>query len=302
MKHAISKLIAFSLVTACGADPRGDGPDPGAPALPTGRVVTYDLEVTEFDWEVAPGAVYRAIGYNRTLPGPVIEANAGDRITIRLTNRTSSPRSVHTHISFFAESSDGAWKGIAQPGETITVELYAAHAGTFPYHDHAAGSNEGEGIRAGLFGAVVVHDPRGPRADVENLVVLADLDMARFKGLPNMPMGPFRATDGEFHGEHQYMHSINGRTYTKWVPRFRAKVGDRVRWRVVSLGGEFHTFHVHGHRWLGADGVVTDNVLLGPGMYTTFDWREDNPGEWLFHCHVPEHMEGGMMGIYEVSE
>jgi FtsP/CotA-like multicopper oxidase with cupredoxin domain len=59
---------------------------------------------------------------------------------------------------------------------------------------------------------------------------------------------------------------------------------------------------VHGHRWVGADGVLTDAINLGPGTYATFDWVEDNPGEWLYHCHVPDHMEGGMVGIYEVAK
>ena len=73
-------------------------------------------------------------------------------------------------------------------------------------------------------------------------------------------------------------------------------------WRVVSIGREFHTWHIHGHRWRGADGVLTDNVALGPGMYTTFDFVEDNRGRSLVHCHVPDHMEGGMMAYYDVTD
>ena len=46
---------------------------------------------------------------------------------------------------------------------------------------------------------------------------------------------------------------------------------------------------------------MTDNVLLGPGSYTTFDFKEDNPGTWLVHRHVPARMEGGMMADYIVS-
>lgn len=97
------------------------------------------------------------------------------------------------------------------------------------------------------------------------------------------------------------MHTINGKAYEDGVPPFRAKVGDLVRWRVVSIGQEFHTWHIHGHRWLAADGTVTDNVALGPGMYTTFEFNEDAAGSWLVHCHVPAHLEGGMMARYIVE-
>ena len=97
------------------------------------------------------------------------------------------------------------------------------------------------------------------------------------------------------------MHTINGKAYEDGVPPFRAKVGDLVRWRVVSIGQEFHTWHIHGHRWLAADGSLTDNVALGPGMYTTFQFSEGAPGSWLVHCHVPSHLEGGMMARYIVE-
>jgi FtsP/CotA-like multicopper oxidase with cupredoxin domain len=41
---------------------------------------------------------------------------------------------------------------------------------------------------------------------------------------------------------------------------------------------------------------------LGPGTYATFDWLEDNPGDWMHHCHVPTHFEGGMRDTYGVSK
>ena len=97
------------------------------------------------------------------------------------------------------------------------------------------------------------------------------------------------------------MHTINGKGYEDAVPPFAAKVGERVRWRVVSIGREFHTWHVHGHRWVDPSGVLTDNIQLGPGMYSTFDWVEDAPGSWLVHCHVPDHIEVGMVARYEVE-
>jgi FtsP/CotA-like multicopper oxidase with cupredoxin domain len=292
-----SLVLAALLLVACADEAASPDPDPTAEHPPTGHTVQVELEITEFDWEVAPGAIYRAIGYNRSIPGPIIEATAGDRIVIKLTNKTDSPRSIHTHVVRFAESSDGFMKGVAQPGETITVEWEAVFAGTFPYHDHAGHGGETEGITAGLVGALVVHDPTAPMAQVENVVVLTDLDMTRYAKLPEMDH-----EGGHAAGGHGYMHVINGRAYEEWVPRFAAKVGDRVRWRVLSLGAELHTFHVHGHRWVGADGVLTDAINLGPGTYATFDWVEDNPGEWLYHCHVPDHMEGGMVGIYEVAK
>ena len=44
----------------------------------------------------------------------------------------------------------------------------------------------------------------------------------------------------------------------------KTKVGDRVRWRVATLGDNFHVFHLHGHRW-EYEGRFDDRHVLGPG-------------------------------------
>lgn len=269
----------------------------------TGRTKTFDLTITEFDWEVAPGAIYQAIGYNGAVPGPTIEVDAGDHVVIHLTNRATAPHSIHTHVVRYTNANDGVTQGVAKPGETVTIEWDAVFAGSFPYHDHADTMDEGSGLTAGLFGALVVHAPDEAKAAHENIVLLSDFDNARYKQLPGVGRGDAGPSEvGEYRGGHEYMHTINGRAYEEWSPHFRAKVRDLVRWRVISIGSEFHTFHVHGHRWVGADGVLTDNINLGPGTYATFDWIEDAPGDWLYHCHVPDHMAGGMVGLYSVED
>jgi FtsP/CotA-like multicopper oxidase with cupredoxin domain len=301
--------IAIAIAAIC-AGQGCSNEAPAAPASPTakeypltGVTKTFDLTVSEFDWEVAPGAIYDAIGYNGAIPGPQIEVNAGDHVVIHLTNKDSSPHSVHTHVVRFPSGSDGVTNGVAQPGQTVTVEWDAVFAGTFPYHDHAGTMGESEGVTAGLFGALVVHAPDEKPAQQLNVVLLSDFDLTRYKLLPGVGMGDAGPSPiGEYRGGHQYMHTINGRAYEEWSPHFRAKIGERVRWGVISIGREFHTFHVHGHRWTGADGVLTDNINLGPGTYSTFDWIEDNEGDWLYHCHVPDHMGGGMMGLYSVTK
>lgn len=268
---------------------------------PSGQTKTFDLTITEFDWEVAPGAIYKAIGYNGKIPGPPIDVTAGDHVVIHVTNKATEPHSVHTHVVRFANGSDGVSPtSVAKPGETVTIEWDAVFAGSFPYHDHAGVNGETEGITRGLYGPLVVHAPDETKA-VENVVMLSDFDTKFYRQLPGVAMGDAGPGPGAYRGGHQYMHTINGRAYEEWSPHFEAKLADLVRWRVISIGQEFHTFHVHGHRWVGADGVLTDNINLGPGTYSTFEWKEDNAGDWLYHCHVPAHMEGGMMGTYSVK-
>lgn len=299
----VSTAVLAGACIACSSD-GSDGPtkrDPLEPYPATGDTKSFALVIDEnVPWEVGPSAIYNAITYNRQIPGPTIEVIAGDHVRITLTNNASGPHSVHTHISEFTIDNDGVDEAsLVQPGETKTIEWDPVFPGTFPYHDHG---DEGQGVTRGLFGAVVVHAPDEIPAH-EQLVILSDFDQASYLQLPGVAdptTGQF-PVGGTYRGGHQYMHNINGKAYEDAVVPFRAKLGERVRWRVISIGQEFHTWHVHGHRWLDANGALTDNIALGPGMYSTFEFDEENPGDWLVHCHVPTHMEGGMVARYLVQ-
>ena len=46
---------------------------------------------------------------------------------------------------------------------------------------------------------------------------------------------------------------------------------------------------------------MVDNKTLGPGDSMTASFIEDNPGRWLYHCHVWSHISSGMNGWYIVN-
>jgi hephaestin len=41
-------------------------------------------------------------------------------------------------------------------------------------------------------------------------------------------------------------------------------------------------------------------IAISPAQMATVDMVPDDPGIWMYHCHVDEHMEGGMMARYQV--
>jgi FtsP/CotA-like multicopper oxidase with cupredoxin domain len=104
-----------------------------------------------------------------------------------------------------------------------------------------------------------------------------------------------------FHEMGQFQ-TIDGRAFVGNTPVFRSFVGDLVQWDVMAMGSEHHTFHVHGHRWVQADGVPEDTQTVGPAESFEIRWREEDPGTWLYHCHVEQHMMAGMIGIYRVAK
>lgn len=70
-----------------------------------------------------------------------------------------------------------------------------------------------------------------------------------------------------------------------------------------------HPIHIHGQRFLilSVDGVKSDNlvwkdtVLIPSGSTVELLVEMSNPGEWMIHCHIPEHLESGMMMPFKVS-
>jgi plastocyanin len=129
---------------------------------------------------------------------------------------------------------------------------------------------------------------------------------------------------------------INGRTYLGNTPTVIGGIDTKMRFGVVGMGtiNGFHTFHIHGHRWVipGPDGnnpgaiqsstQVTavsqfeDTRTFGPANSFGFtidgasgsfmraggSAPKDSKGEWHMHCHVLDHMMTGMMGSLLIVE
>ena len=217
------------------------------------------------------------------LIGPLIRAQVGEEIRVHFKNFDTEfdrPHSMHFHGVHYPIGSDGSYipgfsgRGAnVKPGQSYTYRLRAGadSVGVWPYHDHSPAMHES--IMGGLYGALSIRDPREPRPDREFVV---------------------------FFGEHQAFMTINGRAFVGNTPVFHARVGDLVQWDVLTLGDQFHTFHIHGHRWSGPDGPV-DTRTIGPAESFRLRFREDARGMWLYHCHVESHMRMGMIGMYHVT-
>ena len=90
-------------------------------------------------------------------------------------------------------------------------------------------------------------------------------------------------------------------------------VGDRIKIRLVNeLGSDHpmhHPFHIHGagrFLVLARDGEAADNlvwkdtVLIPAGQTVDILLDVTNPGRWMAHCHIAEHIESGMMFSFDV--
>ena len=88
-------------------------------------------------------------------------------------------------------------------------------------------------------------------------------------------------------------------------------VGEPQIWELSNTSLMDHPFHLHGFYFqvLSVDGkppaykALKDTVNLPPKSKTKIAWIPDNrPGVWMYHCHILEHHEAGMMANFEVVD
>ncbi|MGH8582322.1 MAG: multicopper oxidase domain-containing protein [Gammaproteobacteria bacterium] len=247
-----------------------------------------------------------------TIPGPTIVIKEGDTAEVTLEHGITDsplPVSIHVHGVHYKADSDGTMKVLnglkdeaAFPGQPYTYKWTAAPgtAGTWAYHDHAFGNPMVGAEDKGLYGTLIVNPTDGKvRAMIDGKHVNVDVADIKREFILWMHETTFWGMEVN--------HILKGKQIPLWTnPTVGARLGEKVRFHVIGLGTAFHTFHLHGHRWLepGTTSVV-DTANLGPISRQSFVVEAGEgvgPGEWHYHCHVIQHMQSGMMGNFRVVE
>jgi manganese oxidase len=219
-----------------------------------------------------------------------------------------------------------------QPGKThVYTWQVSERAGPAPgdpsslvwlYHSHGNRS-----LESGLIGAIIITargmaGPDGRPKDVDrefiNLYIVFNENTSWYldhniqsytsdpKGVNKQEFAPVDtegnlSATGTGFAAANFKGTINGYLFANG-PLMTMKKGERVRWYLLTMGEgvNFHTPHWHGNVVVD-HGKRTDVLLLGPAQMETVDMVPDNPGIWLYHCHVEEHMEMGMVTLYKVE-
>jgi hypothetical protein len=270
--------------------------------------------------------------------GPVIHAVVGDTIRVVFRNNGHRPFSMHPHGVFYEKASEGApyhdgagdgrtGNGVPPGGTFVYVWPVPERAGPGPmdgssvmwmYHSHV---DEARDINTGLLGPIIVTARGMARADgtprdvdreivaafaqvEENYSWLADSnraaahvpgDSAHARPIPNPS-----ETDAGYPWFVKF--TLNGYIHGSLpLADLTLRQGQRVRWYVMSSTNDFD---VHAPHWHGNDvlvgGMRTDVLTLSFMGMVVANMVPDNPGTWLFHCHVSFHNAAGMAVRYRV--
>lgn len=285
-----------------------------------GRTVReYTLEIVERTIDYGGGNTWTVWTYNGMVPGPTLRGRVGEILRVRVINRHNRTHSFHAHLTNYPFEMDGSPAniimqrgagGMIPPGREFTYEFLLDTAGATYYHCHA-GDREfpiNQHILQGLYGMIIVEDPRAP-AVRDEVLFMAETTRLRRGTVPPFIMNGMGVPGGELAlkeiFEREGLPGVTGQL-GKTVPFFNMRVGETMHLHVVNIGNIYHSFHAHeiphvSLAVLGGRPWPAQVVPLLPGAMDTLQIRFRHPGLWLFHCHVVAHADAGQIGVFVVE-
>ncbi len=200
---------------------------------------------------------------------------------------------------------------VAVGGDPIADEISRAHA---TLRTHEAERAEADAMR--------VHLAREPDRTLEATV--------RVRGLPlpivrSMEMDTLYVPPIEWNDAMPMMNWLSAGTQVTWILRdvdtgrenedvhWTFRRGELVKIRIFNSPDSFHPMnhpiHVHGQRFLvlARDGAPSanmawkDTAIVPVGSTMDLLVEMSNPGDWMLHCHIAEHLHAGMMLHFAVE-
>ena len=255
-------------------------------------VLTMHLEISKGAWH--PGAdgppasqplrtietyAFAEQGHELQTPGPLIRVRQGTEVHLTVHNLLPIETFIH---GLEQHPGDGKKALELKAGETKELSFNAGEPGTYLYWA-TTGADQRDDSDGAMSGAFVVDGPNS-RADDRIFVIqlwAKDILTPSFQGVL----------------------TINGKSWP-YTERLHAHIGRSENWRIINASEATHPMHLHGFYFtVDAVGDGVKAHQLSPGEqrlvvtevvepHHTFDmtWMPERAGNWLFHCHILDHM------------
>ena len=245
----------------------------------------FTLTAQQVMWQPVKGHKVLAWTLDGTVPGPMLQATAGDHIRVTIINHLPEATTIHWHGLEVPTDNDGVppvgMKPI-EPGQSYTYDfvLHDQDAGTHWYHSHFDDIKQ---VGGGMYGGFIIAPrPGSPQYTPMMQAERADVDQTMFIGM----LGGY--------------YVINGKSFPETQP-IVVKHGQTVHLRMIGADTSMiHPMHLHGHSFnvISSDGhlyaapMVKDTLSVAPGEtydMTFYAWAA--PGSaYPLHCHILSHL------------
>lgn len=295
MDYAALDQAMTDSILAFPAETEGRGNLPLEPTVEADGTKVFELTAEIVDWEVAPGQIVKAWAYNGMVPGPMIKVGVGESVKVRLTNNLPMGTDLHMHgVPGLANTMDGVaplTQPLIKPGETFEYSFVTDAVAVAMYHAHHHAQMQ---VPNGLFGTFMVGDVPLPLGrTISGVAIPEAIEIAA-----EIPMV---LNDAGVIG-----FSLNGKSFPATEPYVLTE-GDWFLVHYFNEGLQIHPMHQHQFNGLviAKDGIPlespywVDTLNVAPGERYTVLTNADDPGAWVWHCHVLNHVEReeGMFGM-----
>jgi FtsP/CotA-like multicopper oxidase with cupredoxin domain len=289
----LDRMMTESIL-AFPAETEGRGNQELEPTILDDGTKEFQLTAAITPWEVEPGKIVDAWTYNGMVPAPMIAVDVGDMVRVVVDNQLPMGTDVHWHGIQTPNDMDGVaplTQPLIESGETFVYEFEATRASIGMYHAHHHGQMQ---VPNGMFGVFMIGDTPLPRGQtISGIEIPGDIEVSQ-----EIPMV---LNDAGVIGL-----SLNGKSFPA-TEAYSGQVGDWVVAHYYNEGLQIHPMHQHQFPQLvfAKDGIPLDNpywadtVSVAPGERYSVLFQLEDPGVWVWHCHILTHVEReeGMFGM-----
>lgn len=229
------------------------------------------------------------------VPAPLVRVPEGTAIHASVRNELTAPLTVH---GLCARDGQPCPVLVVPPGQTGEVRFATGVAGTYHYWASAIGAPVPFREMGGAF---IVDSAAGAETSDRVFVI------TEWTSLSPPELGAIMSAvdPGEAFVARQpaVVFMVNGRSWPA-TERLHYQVGETARWRVVNLSSQPHPMHLHGFYFdIDSHGDGLREIAAGPAPRQRavthllpssgtlmMTWVPERDGQWLFHCHLMEHV------------
>lgn len=306
----LSALSGVSILSGCAALVDRTAMSSTSAAKEIGDGAHFSLRIAPVKLEISPNQTIQTIGYNGSVPGPLLRVKEGQRVTVDVRNDSDVPELVHWHGLYVAPEVDGAMEEgtpMVSVGGSRQYSFVARPSGTRWYHTHAfAGKDLRRSLYSGQFGFFYIERKNDPGSYDKEVFLAAHQWNPEFVSMQDIRKGP--PPDNGMEVMYRAA-SLNDKALGHGEP-IRVRTGERILFHVLNAsatddirlalpGHDFNVIALDGNPLLNPRAVPV--LVLAPAERIDAIVEMKQPGVWVFGAIDDSMREMGMGVVIEYA-